>query len=68
MVGERAFPIPIREWGHPRGIYTNGLVTVPWLVSENGERCEITAGDSADSESVDEDVVADRLRDLGYAE
>ena len=69
MIGERAFPLPIREWGHPRGIYTDELVTVPWLVHENGPRREIRAGDATEtSEAVEESVVADRLRDLGYAE
>jgi hypothetical protein len=68
MVGERAFPLPIREWGHPRGIYTDELVAVPWLVFENGPRREIRTGDSeSQSETVDEGVVADRLRQLGYA-
>lgn len=69
MVGERSFPLPIREWGHPRGLYTKELITVPWLVFENGSRREIRAEDPATrSEDVDDDVVAERLRDLGYAE
>lgn len=69
MVGERAFPLPIREWGHPRGIYTEELVAVPWLIYESGPRREIRAADpAAGGEDVDEDVVADRLRDLGYVE
>ena len=74
MVGERAFPVPIHEWGHPRGIYTDGLVTVPWLVYENGQRREIDSEDGTmdaavdEDAGVDEDVVADRLRDLGYVE
>lgn len=71
MLGERSFPIPFREWGHPRGIYTAELVTVPWLVSEGGERREITRGsadEAADRERTDDAVVKERLRDLGYAE
>jgi hypothetical protein len=69
MLGKRSFPLPIREWGHPQGIYTNQLVRVPWLVFESGPRREIYAGDSASrSGVVDDDVVADRLRDLGYME
>jgi len=35
MVGERSFPIPIHEWGHPRGTYTDELLRVPWLVCES---------------------------------
>jgi hypothetical protein len=69
MVGERAFPLPIREWGHPRGLYTDELVDVPWLVHENEPRREIRIGESKNqSETVDQDVVADRLKQLGYAE
>jgi hypothetical protein len=69
MVGERAFPIPIREWGHPRGIYTKELVEVPWLIHEGGPRREIRAeAPTTRAEAVDDDVVADRLRNLGYAE
>lgn len=69
MVGERAFPLPIREWGHPRGIYTTELVSVPWLVHESGPRREIRAGGAeSQSKQVTDEVVADRLRQLGYAE
>ena len=69
MVGERSFPIPIREWGHPRGIYTKELITVPWLTFENGPRREIrTEAAVTQPEEINDDVVAERLRNLGYAE
>ena len=69
MVGERASPLPIQEWGHPRGIYTAELVQVPWLIYTNGPRREICFEDpTAGNKEVDEDVVTDRLRNLGYAE
>jgi len=69
MVGERAFPLPIQEWGHPRGIYTEELVTVPWLVFEDGPRRKIREEEPASQPNkVDDNVVADRLRDLGYTE
>ncbi|WP_231727698.1 hypothetical protein [Haloferax profundi] len=69
MVGERARPIPVREWGHPQGIYTEELVKVPWLVCENNGRRKTTAEvPSPDSETVDEGVVTSRLRHLGYTE
>lgn len=69
MIGERAAPIPFREWGHPRGVYTDELVDVPWLVHDTGERRETTRGETAaTTESVEDDVVAERLRNLGYAE
>ena len=68
-VGERASPIPIREYGHPRGMYDDVVVTVPWLEYENGERREVTSTDTETSAAdLDSDVVTDRLRDLGYRE
>ncbi|WP_411966225.1 hypothetical protein [Haloferax sp. YSMS24] len=69
MIGERAAPIPIREWGHPPGIHTKELVTVPWLVYDNGRRKEIVAGESVETnDAVSSDVVSDRLENLGYVE
>ena len=69
MVGERARPIPVREWGHPRGIYTPELVMVPWLVHRTGTRREIVAEPPRErSGGVAEHIVVDRLRDLGYVE
>lgn len=69
MVGERAFPLPIREWGHPRGIYTDELATVPWLIFEDGPRRTIREDTpTSQSNEIENDVVAGRLRDLGYAE
>lgn len=68
MFGERAFPIPIREYGHPTGIHTPELTEVPWLVSENGPRRTIQDGEPADRDekTAMSRIVADRLRDLGY--
>lgn len=69
VVGERAFPFPVREWGHPRGLYFNELVTVPWLVYEDGPRREVVAEvPTATTDDADEDVVTERLEHLGYAE
>lgn len=69
MVGERAYPIPIRIWGHPKGTYTEQLVKVPWFVSQQGERKKTTAESPRDqTEDIEEEVVQDRLRDLGYVE
>lgn len=67
MVGERSRPIPIKEWGHPSGIYTPELVEVPWLLIEKGERPEIYAGESIQNqEDVSDEIVEDRLKNLGY--
>jgi hypothetical protein len=69
MLGERARPLPIREWGHPRGLYTEQLVKVPWLVSNGDTRREVAAeAPEHGHDDVDEGVVTERLRNLGYAE
>lgn len=64
IIGERAYPIPIREYGHPRGIYIPELVNVPWLICD-GDRKTITEGEPSQIDMTD---VTERLRDLGYTE
>jgi hypothetical protein len=75
MLGERSFPIPLREYGHPPGIYTDELLAVPWLTHTNGSRRTVVAEEPESRERGDEtgpqdmaaeDVVTDRLEDLGY--
>jgi hypothetical protein len=67
MLGEKSSPIPIREWGHPRGIYTDELTRVPWLEYENGPRKDVTAGAMSHDESqVDSEAVESHLKHLGY--
>jgi hypothetical protein len=67
VIGERAWPLPCQEWGHPRGIYIDELVTVPWLVAESKPRKTIESGRPVASESeIEDSVVSDRLEQLGY--
>lgn len=69
LLGDRSGPIPYRKYGHLRGIHAPELVEVPWLVYEDGPRPNITAdGPAATDTEVADDVVVDRLRDLGYAD
>ncbi|MFW6435206.1 MAG: hypothetical protein ACOCY1_02395 [Halovenus sp.] len=69
MLGERSWPLPVSEWGHPPGVYTEQLVRVPWLEYESGPRRTVVAEPPEDDvEDVTSDVVRDRLRQLGYAE
>lgn len=67
-VGERASPIPIREYGHPRGLYDEPVVRVPWLVSQSGPRRKIHIGNSDSAVVTESDIITERLRDLGYRE
>lgn len=65
MVGDRSRPIPVRDWGHPRGLYTPELIEVPWLVHDTGSRKRTVRGSESPAESGN-GRVRERLRDLGY--
>jgi len=67
MVGERARPVPVVEWGHPAKVYTEQLVKVPWLVHQGETRREVTEAASEEKTlDTNEAVVEQRLEDLGY--
>jgi hypothetical protein len=69
MLGERGFPIPVRGYGHPPGIYNDALTRVPWLTHTRGARKEIVSEEPvAERDHVDERVVTERLEQLGYVE
>ena len=70
MLGERLFPFPIREYGHPAGIYSEELVKVPWHVFDEGPRREVVAEapESSADRDYDEEMTRDRLSALGYIE
>lgn len=65
--GERSFPVPMREWGHPWGTYIDPLVEVPWLVRESDSRPRITEDPPTDQSGFDEEILRSRLEALGYA-
>lgn len=67
FVGEREFPIPLKRYGHPRGIYAKELVEIPWLEFHNGERREVVAEYTQSDIEYDEEEVKEHLRDIGYA-
>lgn len=69
LIGERGFPIPIRLYGHPRGLHMDQLLAVPWLEAEHTDRRKIVAEppvESVDETDANDDVVEDRLSALGY--
>ncbi len=69
MLGERLFPVPVRGYGHPPGLYAEELVKVPWHVSNNGPRREcIPEAPVSDPgpDSAEDELANQRLRDLGY--
>jgi len=69
LLGERIRPLPLRDYGHPSGVYVDELIKVPWLVTQNGSRRDIVADEPAGrSASIGEDTVTERLERLGYIE
>jgi len=69
MLGDRAFPLPMKEYGHPTEVHTTELTKVPWLVHENGARKHVVAEASQgarEGTEVAADVVTERLQQLGY--
>ena len=72
LIGDRIFPVPFKEYGHPTGIYCKELVKVPWHVYENGPRKRIVAEKSPEDQYRRKDKqeldskAEDHLRNLGY--
>ncbi|MFB6102263.1 MAG: hypothetical protein ABEJ73_06815 [Haloplanus sp.] len=66
LLGERLFPIPLRAYGHPAGVYVDELVEVPWHVHERGDRKRIVAETPSERDEVDERELEEQLRNLGY--
>lgn len=66
MLGERSFPIPVKSFEHPPGIYTSELVDVPCFVHHNGERKEITEDKPEDSPISLSGDVEEHLEAMGY--
>lgn len=64
MLGDRG--IIARRYGHPHDIYNRQLRVVPWFTVESDLRRKITSEDPIESESLDDDIVNQRLRALGY--
>lgn len=67
LLGERAFPLPMKTYGHFSGLYVEELVDVPWFTCEFDDRKAITR--EVPERFLDPEVdegVNDRLRQLGY--
>ena len=66
LLGERTRPVPVRGYGHPRGLNVPELRIVPWLVVEGSERRSVVAEPPVDEGSPSERIIKDRLEALGY--
>lgn len=66
-VGERAWPFPLRVYGHPLGILIPALTDVPWLTHRNGDRRQILSDPPIITEDNQiNEKTNERLRMLGY--
>lgn len=68
MLGERSFPFPFVDYGHPAGHYNRTLVEVPWLIYENGGRKTIhSEPPTPDTTTPEEQAqINQKLQNLGY--
>jgi hypothetical protein len=69
LLGERVFPIPIREYAHPAGIYVPELVEIPYQIREGTDRRRVTSEPPVIHESASESSnhdVNELLGQLGY--
>ncbi|WP_415381170.1 hypothetical protein [Halosimplex sp. TS25] len=68
LVGDRLWPIPVRGYGHPRGLYAPQLIEIPWQVVSVGDRRTIRSDEpvAAGRDELSDDVIEDRLQNLGY--
>jgi hypothetical protein len=69
LFGEWLFPFPLKEFGHPGGIYKKSALQVPWHVIEGGERKKIQKEVDHEREpkkNLETDEIKKKLEDLGY--
>lgn len=66
LFGERLWPIPIRGYGHPKGVRHRHLVRVPWHELPVTERRDVVSEPPEAVTRPDESDVEDRLAALGY--
>jgi len=66
LLGERTYPFPVRGFGHPQGVTHDKLVQVPWLVIPRREPRETVAESPRRGSDTEQELVNNRLRNLGY--
>ncbi|WP_241430450.1 hypothetical protein [Natrinema limicola] len=67
LLGEWIGPFPAKGFGHPPRTYAENLITVPWLEIPAQNRREIRSDAPVTNDQIDDEVVEQRLKDLGYA-
>lgn len=66
LLGDRLHPGGVQRWEHPRGVRAPELCLVPWIECPYDERKEIRSEPAENSIEIDQEVVDERLRSLGY--
>ena len=68
LFGEWLLPIPLKEYGHPGGVYKKSLIKVPWFIIEGKERKTIKGEKSTKKKlkTVEEEAIKEKLKALGY--
>jgi hypothetical protein len=69
LAGERMWPLPVRGYGHYSGWVTPELIDVPWFEPPFETRRDIVCEPPVNQTTAIEDsVITERLRSLGYRE
>lgn len=68
LLGDLISPIPYREYSHPKRLYVDELVKVPWLVYEEGVKEEIISEPppEANLKGLTDEDIKKNLKNLGY--
>jgi hypothetical protein len=66
MLGERHDYVPIRDYGHHRGIFNRATVKILWMVSEREDRKKITSEPAEEQGKQNVTGLNKRLRNLDY--
>lgn len=72
LLGERLWPLPVRQWGHIPSFHHPILVQVPWQRFDIGERRDIVAEKPVSGPRMgmenEQERLTEHLQALGYAE
>lgn len=72
LLGDRLWPLPVRQWGHIRNLHHPLLVRVPWHRLDVGARRDVIAEEPIDEQMMEradeKERLTEHLRALGYAE
>jgi arylsulfatase A-like enzyme len=67
LLGERMWPIPMKNYEHPEGVYVDELVRVPWFVINHQNQKQIVEAEQpAEKTKLDDEVIEEQLQSLGY--